>query len=454
MTTYYVDFSTGSDSDSGLSEDLAWKTLNKVNTKTGYASGSSILLKRDEHWHEPLRLLYATAGNVPLTVDAYGTGAEPIVSGGVHLDSGWALQGGTSYIWRHTGLGYFVGSMIYNEAATPIYQVHSDTAVTDGGNTQGQFYYDAAGDYVDMWSVGDPAGFYSSIEGLQDIEGTGGGPYGIGMDDLTVRNLHFSKWGENGWSISDCQNHTLEYCTLSLIGGADDGQAFMPWQDFSGLVCRYNTFHDVYNVAITLQASGAYTADNVKVHHNTVYDCYRALEIWQKNASPIFSNWDVCHNTFYNSGGGNFIKIGSSSRTAVLYLLNNSSSNLNIRNNIFHATTTSHWYAANTYITGVNIDYNDYYPDTGTKFYYNGNNYSFADWKANTPFDDNSITTDPLLTDAPAYDFHLQNGSPCIDTGVVISGVDQQVAGAAPDMGVYEKPIGQIVPLPTFFRVS
>lgn len=52
----------------------------------------------------------------------------------------------------------------------------------------------------------------------------------------------------------------------------------------------------------------------------------------------------------------------------------------------------------------------------------------------------NSITSDPLFVDEGNDDYRLQAGSPCIDTGILIPGVDDDYDGLAPDMGYWEYP--------------
>jgi hypothetical protein len=80
----------------------------------------------------------------------------------------------------------------------------------------------------------------------------------------------------------------------------------------------------------------------------------------------------------------------------------------------------------------------------------------FAEWKTdNGGQDTHSITDDPLFV-TNGSDYRLQNGSPCIDTGVVVANVGQSVIGAGPDMGAYEKPLAltdyPFSPFPMFRR--
>ena len=51
----------------------------------------------------------------------------------------------------------------------------------------------------------------------------------------------------------------------------------------------------------------------------------------------------------------------------------------------------------------------------------------------------NSLYANPLFSNLTGLDFHLQAGSPAIDTGTPIAGVTDGYHGAAPDAGAYER---------------
>jgi hypothetical protein len=85
-TTYHVD-GNGNDGASGLSEAAPWRTLARVNAAP-LAAGDSVLLKRGGIWRESLV--------VPGPGIAYGTGADPVVSGSDVLPA-WTAIGSNWY---------------------------------------------------------------------------------------------------------------------------------------------------------------------------------------------------------------------------------------------------------------------------------------------------------------------------------------------------------------------
>ena len=83
-TTYYVDSVAGAESNNGTSAATPWQSLaanSKINTTT-FLPGDSILFKRGSSWTGTFHILGNGSIAAPLVVDAYGTGAAPVISGG------------------------------------------------------------------------------------------------------------------------------------------------------------------------------------------------------------------------------------------------------------------------------------------------------------------------------------------------------------------------------------
>ena len=63
---------------------------------------------------------------------------------------------------------------------------------------------------------------------------------------------------------------------------------------------------------------------------------------------------------------------------------------------------------------------------------------TLAAFRSATGQEMNGIDADPLFTNMSTGDLTLQSGSPCIDHGVVIPGINDGYSGSAPDIGAYE----------------
>jgi hypothetical protein len=87
-TTYYVDFTDGSDAANGTSPATAWKTIAKVNGET-FLPGDQILFQRGETWAAE-SLIMPSSGSAlnPITIGAYGEGANPLFDGNDNTVSG------------------------------------------------------------------------------------------------------------------------------------------------------------------------------------------------------------------------------------------------------------------------------------------------------------------------------------------------------------------------------
>ena len=96
--TFYVDATSGVDTNDGLSQATAWKTVAKVDGST-FSAGDQILFKRGQIWNESLVPPSSGASGNPIVFDAYGTGEAPTLTGYVPLpSSSWTLDSGN--IWK------------------------------------------------------------------------------------------------------------------------------------------------------------------------------------------------------------------------------------------------------------------------------------------------------------------------------------------------------------------
>lgn len=78
IDTYYLDSVHGNDSAAGDSPATAWKTLAKASA-ADLAPGEKLMLSRGSSWSGQLAITKSGEADDPIVVDAYGTGARPVL---------------------------------------------------------------------------------------------------------------------------------------------------------------------------------------------------------------------------------------------------------------------------------------------------------------------------------------------------------------------------------------
>lgn len=109
---YYVS-NAGNDANNGTSQATAWQTLDKVNAQMStFAPGDNILFRRGDVFYGSLTIAQSGASGNPITFGAYGTGADPIITGFTTVTS-WTSLG--SNIWESTNA---VSTLSYTNMVT------------------------------------------------------------------------------------------------------------------------------------------------------------------------------------------------------------------------------------------------------------------------------------------------------------------------------------------------
>jgi hypothetical protein len=153
--TYYVSSSTGSDLNSGTSAATAWQTIGYVNLQT-FSPGDSVLFKRGDVWNESLVPSSSGSSGSPIAFDAYGTGAAPNLTGYYAVPaSQWTNVSGNA--WKapvpsgYTAINFCLFGSVWGQ------KVPFGT-----GNLTAPWDFYLSGDYVYVYSVGNPGSFYNA----------------------------------------------------------------------------------------------------------------------------------------------------------------------------------------------------------------------------------------------------------------------------------------------------
>lgn len=103
-TTYYFS-SSGSDANNGTTVSAPKKTLGAAVSLM--LPGNTILFKRGDRWYDSSLNLKNVSGTItsPVVIDAYDSGAAPVIANMKFLDGGWTYDGASNR-WKHAISGY------------------------------------------------------------------------------------------------------------------------------------------------------------------------------------------------------------------------------------------------------------------------------------------------------------------------------------------------------------
>jgi hypothetical protein len=449
MTIYYVDNDNGSDTNSGLSLNMPWKTIFKINNYTFFA-GDAIFLKRNSIWRE--QLIIPQSG---LIFDAYGSGSKPKLLGSVVLNSvdDWQIDNGN--LWKTSGslTDADIGNLIFNGELI----IGFKKDVIDDVLVQGDFYYNPITKILYLYSVSNPATFYTNIECVRSM-------HGVVLDDkndLTIRNLdvrYFGKHGIVGSSseVGKSDNILIEHCNVSYAGGSylygttRYGNGIESWNWGSNWTVRYNSFDNIYDAAITTQGDYANNAkSNQFFYYNLIRDSEYSFELWNRDATASLNNIRFDNNTCLNAGNlWGHAQRSDQDAAAHLSFYDSScpATNIFIRNNIFYESVVNcaRYHTWNDF-ENVTFDNNLYFQASGAMIRFTPNaraSYTmaqFTDYQSVEDKDANSFTQNPIFKSD--CDFHIKSTSPCVGKGANV-GLTRDYDGipvkTLPDIGAYE----------------
>ena len=451
---FYIDATSGNDTNSGRSSAAPWQTIAKVNAASLHA-GDRVLFKRGETWTLALindRLVCASG----VTYADYGTGALPIIDGdGVsdcflgqdksnitlqNLDLRHGYDACAQFI---TCNGVKVIDCIMHGAGNDnlIFITNNTNIIIKGGT-----YHDpirrVAGTMVTNIELADGGSNYL----IDGVECYGAEDAGITIHNhdtptpiptnVTVRNVNSHDNTGNGLQVFSLGASAAPVISITDSNFDSNG--------ISGLKVYKSTPSTYYPQGVTISNC---TFDENATHnvYLQAHDCTIKRCVLSGVATDYLLNInsskriDVYNNTFW---------LSPASAYWPLYILGGALvDTINIKNNLIFMNTTSGQVIGIAALSGTNvvINYNYYYFKTYTtqaRWMWLGAAKTYANWKIDAGQDANSNAnpaTDPLLTDPANGDFTLQAGSPAIDLGVVIAGVTDGYLGAAPDCGAFEK---------------
>lgn len=220
---------------------------------------------------------------------------------------------------------------------------------------------------------------------------------GIGTGAATEHGLYFGAVTGEAVVVHDCTTYSNSGNGIKAYGG----------------VTVYNniSYSNGYGIAV---GSGAFNCV-ISLYRNVVYGNGNAglyLDAQGAGTCSVTAANNVSYANNQTSNVGELYIVGT--LTALV-----------CKNNIFLADSTHNYTQVAAAPTSCAMDYNCFYGSSGsTPFKWAGTSYNFADYKTASSQDAHSLNAAPLFVNAGTGDFHLQAGSPCIDAGVVIAGIN------------------------------
>lgn len=201
--TYYVDGTNGSDSNSGLTPVLAYKTVAKATTVV--AAGDTVLIRKGLY-REGINMTNRASGSAgkPITFGAYGDG-EVILDGSTKVT--WTLGSGTV---STAAPGFTPIGVVVNEV--PLKQTSSAANVTSGS---GRWHYGSGVLTADLGTASPNSADVVVPKSANAQEHI----YFYNNDYLTFKGLTIRGSGSNGiWGYGG--NVTVESCVIKFNGKA------------------------------------------------------------------------------------------------------------------------------------------------------------------------------------------------------------------------------------------
>jgi len=206
--TFYLDAINGNDSNTG-SASAPWKTLGKISS-SNLLPGTTIYLKRGDTWHDELDLPTSN-----LSVDAYGSGALPVIDGSITLDAtSWISLGNNIYSQTVSlAAGEGLGNVSENGVLLNFVPWNSDYTTTLTTASDGSFSY-AYPDTIYIKVATNPPGNQYRASKKQF------GIYSENASNINISHVQIQRFSLNGIDLVNCHHCTVTSVIVTQGGGA------------------------------------------------------------------------------------------------------------------------------------------------------------------------------------------------------------------------------------------
>jgi hypothetical protein len=396
-STYYVDSTTGSDSNNGTTPESAFQSFQRV---IDYCTaGNTILFKRGEIWREKIYLPNSGTINNPITLDTYGSGDKPLFLGSITRNNlgDWIDLGDNLWATADGSFEYEVGFILLgeenrenvgikkdflNEPPENVKDEYGDWYIEDGVDSEKEFWYDESNQRVILYCQQNPALEYSNIE-IADSPHWKHMISGIdGIEYITIRDIELKYFNAHGISFINSRGITIKNCDISYGGGTylekkvRYGNGIEFWDNAADCLVEGCKIGMMYDAAVTNQGTAEnIVAENISYINNIFWHSEYSLEAWARPSSATMKDVYFENNTCLGAGFGwsHFQRHDPHGWHMAFWGNEGDIESLYIRYNVFYESISSAFYLAfNNEYNGLLLDYNYYYETAGYVIYFDG----------------------------------------------------------------------------------
>jgi hypothetical protein len=501
-TTYYLNSSTGSDSNSGTSSSAPWATLAKASGRT-YAPGDQILFACGCTFTGQLYTSGSGTSGNPITINSYGSGAKPIIQAN-------GTKHNTLYFYNQQYWEIY-NLEVTNNAGTAASNLADLRAIGIQGQDAGTLnHYVIENCYIHnvtgwvKWIGGSTSGNSTGITfatGWDASKMTGGIVFWIttstnvktNFNDITIENnqiencsmvgVTLKQWdGTDGWAIrtSATDSNWTPHTNVTIKGnyftqnGTSYGCDAIYVTDTKNATVEDNVIAGCGTCGVEM-----YYADSIAVADNEVFNVTKKAGGGDANGIDP----DTCTTNItveYNYSHGNqsqgmlLFQVGGFGSSVVRYNIfqdntgnaiwcdSASGSTSSIYNNVFYNNVASQQMVTGSATGTFTFNNNIFYSSaSGATFSSTGITYAYNCYYGTSmtyPTDAHAVKANPLLVNpgsggsggtggtanATLTGYKLQSGSPCINAGVAIAnngGIDffgDTLPSGAHDIGAHQ----------------
>jgi hypothetical protein len=276
---YYVSSSSGDDANPGTSTGSPWKTLDKVENFS-FPANSTLYLKKGDVWFENLVIPRSD-----FTLNAYGTGALPVLDGSYTDSVSWTDEGSGVFSTDFTvvdpleeGLGNIT---VNGSPANFLGQITSDPDDLNA-SVLNTYSFDSTNDtlFLQRSTLDASADSFKISWLLKGIDA-------VSLSNIHIKNIRVQNFSLHGIEFKDCNNCNAYGVEVQQIGGAvlsgtlQAGNGIEYGSNCSGGTVELSTVSDIFDSCLSPQTYASnQTIENITFKDSTVSKCgFAGVEI-------------------------------------------------------------------------------------------------------------------------------------------------------------------------------